>query len=278
MTKKPIESLGWIDNKWEKIENLYVPICDRGLQMADGIFETVLILNGEAKLLEEHLKRWNKSADKLGMLPPPDLDWLKPVIEKGLQITSIKNGSMRLNWTRGNNIHRGITISKSAQVKEKHRFWLELHSCEPSFNPLDTLISQTERRNAYSSLSTCKTFAYNQGIQARKEAHDLGFDDAIILNTDGEVCCGTTSNLLVHRENEWLTPRNISGCLPGIMRGMGIKKGLFKEAIINECPKENDQWLLINSLSCHPISRVNERYLKPWINPKELWEKLLIKI
>ncbi|WP_320673687.1 aminotransferase class IV [Prochlorococcus sp. MIT 1341] len=277
MKKDQIKRIGWINNRWVEIDEFCLPICDRGLQMADGIFETILILNGQPKLLNEHLNRWQYSASILGMSSPPKLNWLEPLIEEGLERTSLNQGSLRLNWTRGNNLTRGITLPKKTSKFDAHRFWLELNSYEPVFHTKSIVISQLERRNQNSLLSKCKTFAYNQAIQARKEANDAGFDDALILNTNGEVCCGTTSNILVHRKNEWLTPRESSGCLPGIMRGEGIKKGIIKEAIIKKEPEEGDHWVFINSLSCHPISSVNNKSLKILKNTKELWETLLTR-
>jgi 4-amino-4-deoxychorismate lyase len=137
------------------------------------------------------------------------------------------------------------------------------------------MISQTERRNSFSRLSYCKTFSYSQGIQARLEAKNAGFNDAILLNSQGEICCATTANILVKRENNWLTPPSNSGCLPGIMRQRGIDLNIIKETLIEAKPKDNDEWFLINSLSCRPIQKINKKELKISTNPKEFWLSLL---
>ena len=44
------EKLGWINGHWGIFKDLKVPINDRGLKFADGIFETILILNGIPQL------------------------------------------------------------------------------------------------------------------------------------------------------------------------------------------------------------------------------------
>ena len=69
------QTLGWMDGKWAPSNEINIPICDRGLQMADGIFETILILNGKAKLLNAHLNRWYKSAKILNMEPTMIVKW-----------------------------------------------------------------------------------------------------------------------------------------------------------------------------------------------------------
>ena len=273
MTENKNKKLGWISGHWGIFKDLKVPINDRGLNFADGIFETILILNGVPQLLDEHLNRWEKSANILEMNPPPSKEWLISLVEDGISRAQLNNinGVIRINWSRGESEQRGIDISKTSF----HSFWLEIDSYQPDFESISTMISQTERRNSFSRLSSCKTFSYNQGIQARLEAKNAGFNDALLLNSQGEICCATTANILVKRENNWLTPPSNSGCLPGIMRQRGIDLNIIKETLIEATPKDNDEWFLINSLSCHPIKKIDTKRLKIKTNPKDFWLTLL---
>ena len=267
------KKLGWIDGQWGIFKDLKIPINDRGLNFADGIFETILILDGIPQLLNEHLNRWEKSANILGMNPPPSKEWLVTLIQDGIERAQFNNvnGVIRINWTRGASQQRGIDVSQISS----HRFWLEMDSYQPSFDSISTIISQGERRNSFSRLSSCKTFSYNQGIQARLEAKNAGFNDALLLNSQGEICCSTTANILVKRENNWFTPPSNSGCLPGIMRQRGIDLNIIKEMTIKALPWDNDEWFLINSLSCRPIKQINNKKLKVKTNPEDFWLKLL---
>ena len=216
MTENKQEKLGWINGHWGFFKDLKLPLNDRGLNFADGIFETILILHGAPQLLKQHLNRWEKSANILGMNPPPSKEWLISLIEDGINRSQLNNvnGVIRINWTRGASKQRGIDISQTSH----DGFWLEIDSYQPNFESISTIISQSERRNSFSRLSSCKTFSYNQAIQARIEARNAGCKDALLLNTEGDLCCGTTANILVKRNNSWLTPALNSGCLPGIMR------------------------------------------------------------
>ena len=273
MIENKSKKLGWINSQWGIFKDLKIPINDRGLNFADGIFETILILNGIPQLLNEHLNRWEKSANILKMNPPPSKEWLTSLIEDGINRSQLNNinGVIRINWTRGASKQRGIDISQT----NIHGFWLEINSYEPNFESISTMISQTERRNSFSRLSYCKTFSYSQAIQARIEAKSSGFSDALLLNTNGEICCGTTSNILVKRKGNWFTPSLKSGCLPGIMRQRGIDLNIIKETFIEATPKDHDEWLLINSLSCHPIQKINQKELKISTDPKKFWLSLL---
>ncbi len=270
-------SLGWINGEWGSLDQLKVPLCDRGLTIGDGIFETILIYQGEVKLMKSHLCRWKKSASLLKLNAPPSEESLEPLISKGIQLCRLNkgNGVLRLNWTRGDNQGRGIHISSNKSALCKHRFWLEIITAEPTFNSISATISSHEKRNASSLLSQCKTFNYGQSIQAKIEAIDGGFDEALLLSTTGELSCGSASNLIIKRNKQWITPRLKSGCLPGVMRQQGLNSGLIKEERVRPCPEPEDEWLLINSLGCKAIHRLENQSLKVNSNPKDLWLELL---
>jgi len=175
-----------------------------------------------------------------------------------------------LNWSRGSSQHRGIGLSPS----NKHRFWLTLQPHNPLFHSITTITSRLERRNCNSLVNRCKTFAYINSIQARREAHQAGADDALLLNTQTELCCGTAANLFVRRHGIWLTPPLNSGCLPGVMRARGLSEGIVKESNLGTTLEPDDEPLLINSLNCHPIRMHDKKPTKDFRDAKELWDKL----
>ena len=266
-------SVAWIDGQWGTAASLSLPLDDRALMLADGLFETVLIRNGEPQLLQEHLQRWSESAALLGMDPPPQWNALEPLIGDAIQRSQLSEaeGALRLNWSRGSSAQRGIGLPASGH----HRFWLTLQACAPTFSPVSTITSRHERRNASSRLSRCKTFAYGQSIQARREAQGQGADDALLLNTAGALCCGTAANLLVRRRGQWLTPTLSSGCLPGVMRGRALTRGLAVETELEAEFDADDQAVLINSLSCRPIASHNGKPMAATTAATELWTSLL---
>ena len=249
------EGIAWLDGQWGAPHELSLPLNDRGLQLADGLFETVLIQGGEPQLLEEHLLRWATSANLLGMASPPERSHLQPLIEEATMRCGLQRGSgvLRLNWSRGASRQRGIDVPQPAQ----HRFWMTLESGEPTFRGVTAIICQQERRNADSLISRCKTFAYGQAVLARQEASQQGCNDALLLNTKNQLCSGTVANLIVKRNGTWLTPPLSSGCLPGVMRRRALTLGLIKEAELESDLRPDDEAALINSLSCRPVIALN---------------------
>ena len=272
-------AIGWSNGKWDSADALGMPLNDRGLQLADGLFETILIQNGRIRLLDDHLQRWQRSAASLGMAAPPAASVMKDLISEAIARTSLNReataGALRLNWSRGSIAGRGIGLPSGAPDPTQHRFWLTLQPHHPDFTPAQAWISVQEQRNPNSVLSRCKTLAYGQAIQARREAQGHGADLALLRNTSEELCCGDSANLLVHRQGEWITPPLSSGCLPGVMRARALEQGMVRETTLGRTLNSNDRVLLINSLGCRSLKSVNGMALNPWLKSEKLWQQLI---
>jgi len=293
------EAIAWIndpvpDGQWGSPNELTLPINERGLLLADGLFETVLILDGQPRLMAEHLGRWHHSAALLGLAKPPDEATVGPLIQGAISRSGISSGALRLNWSRGNGGNgtsgRGIAIppaeaeesSNPSEANRAHRFWLQLNPHQPNFDPVRVIVSPTERRCATSLLSQCKTFAYGPSIQARRQAQAAGADDALLPSSNGELSCGTTTNLMVRSGSGsgsgsgWITPPLSSGCLPGIMRQRALVLGIAREQSLDETALVGSSGaLLINSLGCRAISHLGPTALPITPDAEALWWSLL---
>ena len=271
------ETLGWYKDQWLDIDKILISANNRGLKFGDGIFETILIKKNKPILFNEHLKRLEKSSKLLDINLKINELTLKKLINDGIQKLSLKNdqfASVRINYSRGTNKGRTLRINSTLETKDLDHLWLEFYRIKPNFNPISVFISQTEKRNEFSLISKCKTFSYNQAIQVLTEANEKSFDDSILLNTSGELCCGSTFNLLIKRNNQWITPRKESGCLEGIMISKALKLQIAKEELITPEFQNDDIVVAINSLSCRQINQVNDLKLKPKFDPIYFWDLL----
>ncbi len=270
-------SIGWHRDKWLDIKNIYISANDRGLKFGDGIFETVLIKNNNAILIDEHIQRLENSSRILNISLNINKLYLKNIINQGIKKLSLENdqlGSLRINYSRGLNQGRSIRINKNQQDYDINNLWIEFYLIKPNFSPISTFISQTEKRNQYSLINQCKTFSYNQSIQVLIEANKKLFDDCLMLNTANELCCGSTFNILLKRKNTWITPRKESGCLQGIMVKRAIELKIIKEELILPKFYKDDILIAINSLSCRQINRVNDMEFITTFDPKYFWDLL----
>ena len=270
-------SIGWYKNQWLDIDSIFIPANDRGLKFSDGLFETILIKQNKAVLLDEHIKRLEKSSKMLRFNFEVDKLALTTLIYEGIMKLSLKSdqfGSVRINCSRGSNKGRSLNIKNTLKTKNLDNLWLEFYQITPDFSPISVCISQTEKRNEFSLISKCKTFSYNQAIQVLSEANQKSFDDSILLNTSGELCCGSKFNLLLKRNNRWITPRKASGCLEGIMVDRALNLRIVQEELIFPEFHKDDIIVAINSLSCRKIDKVNDLKLESNFDPIYFWELL----
>ena len=280
-------AIAWIDGpdgagRWGDPATLALPLHDRGLLLADGLFETLLMERGQPRLLREHLERWQSGASLMGMAPPPDAERVRQLAAEAVARSGIGDGALRLNWSRGGG-GRGLEPPPvGPEGSPGQRFWLQLSAATPCFDPLKVIVSATERRCSTSLLSRCKSFAYGSSILARRQARAAGADDALLASSAGGLCCGTTANLLVLRAGQWCTPPLACGCLPGVMRRRALELDLAQEA---QQPIELSELasgqiraaLLINSLGCRPISAIEGLALAA-VEPgaaERFWRRLL---
>ena len=270
-------SIGWHKNQWLEIDNIFISATDRGLKFGDGIFETILIKQNKPILFDEHIKRLEKTSKILNINLKLNKLNLKRIINEGIAKLSLKDnefGSVRLNYSRGTNKGRSLKLNSTSITNSLDNLWLEFYQIQPDFSPISVYISQKEKRNEFSLINKCKTFSYNQAIQVLSEANQKSFDDSILLNTSGELCCGSAFNLLIKRNTHWITPRKESGCLEGIMVEKALKLKIVKEELIFPEFQEDDIIIAINSLSCRQINKVNDLKLRSSFDPIYFWELL----
>ena len=280
-----LQAIAWIDvshgeGRWAAPADLGVPLDDRGLLLGEGLFETVLVEAGQPQLLAQHLERWREGAALLGLAPPPGQERVEGLLAEAVKRSGIVSGAWRLNWSGGSDGpgQRGLDTSPKPVGTPRERFWFQLTSGQPCFDPVRVVVSRWERRNGFSRLSRCKTFAYATQIQARREARLAGADEALLLGSDGNLSCGAAANLLVRLEGSWHTPPLASGCLPGVMRARALAQGWLREMDLP--PWEWKHWegaLLINSLSCRVVLECEGDRLPEMTTgtAEELWRALL---
>jgi branched-subunit amino acid aminotransferase/4-amino-4-deoxychorismate lyase len=267
---------------WGAPAALALPLDDRGLLLADGLFETLLVEAGRPWRLEEHRQRWQASAELLELPPPPPAQRLLALLAEAVARSGADRGVWRLNVSRGGG-GRGLdppaTPGPGLGLGHKPRFWLSYSPGGPCFEPVRLVLSRLETRNAASLLSRCKTFAYGGALVARREARARGADDALLASSAGGLCCASAANLLVRLDGRWWTPPLSSGCLPGILRGLALEQGLAVERPLSPEDLGNAEGaLLVNSLGCRPVLACEGLPLPALsaLEAEALWRALLV--
>lgn len=237
----------WITQPGSVPENTELfDLTDRGLLLADGVFDTARVVGGRIIQRRAHLMRLVGDAAALGIgvnLSALDVLAQEAVREKA-------NGALRLTVTRGPG-GRGLSGETTGAPTLMARFSpLELTYPMP---PITLRISNI-RRNPTSPSARHKTLSYTDNIMALREAMAMGYDEALLLSPEGRVACASAANVFALFGNLLVTPPLSEGVLPGVVRGWLLaaarEAGLetAQESLTPERLAEADSIFLTNSL------------------------------
>jgi len=202
-----------------------VPLDDRGLLLADGLFETLLWRGGALVLADEHAARMIAGAEALG-LPPPSTGAFADAALAAVRSAGLQHAraAVRVTFTAGSG-GRGLDRPGEAAPR---LFATAASSARPE-TPARLAIARV-RRNQRSPASRLKTLAYLDNVLARREAHAAGAAEAVMLNTTDHIACAAAANLFWLEDGVLFTPAGECGALDGIMarqvRAAAVSLGL----------------------------------------------------
>lgn len=206
----------WINGAPQPPDAVHVSARDRGLTLADGLFETMRAQGGIVFRFEHHIARLQHGLAALGIPAPPDLrDW----VLRAVRAAGTSRSSVRITVTRG------VGPAGLAPPGDVHPTTIVTVGPLPALPPSvyeDGLSAHVAsgRRNERAATAGLKTIAYTDSVAALLEAHRAGADEALFLDTDDHCSEATASNLFVWTGSILLTPPRTCGALPGITRAV----------------------------------------------------------
>jgi branched-chain amino acid aminotransferase len=226
---------------------------DRGFTLGDGVFETIAVRRGQAPRLVAHLARLRRGLEVIGLdLAQNDqtlVDWMNAV----MSANSTTNAVLRLTVSRGVGV-RGIALPPSPLPT----VIITASPLPPEPAPARVVVATTTRRNEASPLSRIKSLNYLDNILARKEAEEKGADDAVMLNTRGNVACATVANIFLLVDGGLLTPPVADGALPGTARADVIALARAEEkTVTREMLANASEVFLSNALGIRPVTHID---------------------
>ncbi len=223
---------------------------ERGLHYGDGLFETLLKLNGEIPLWEDHYRRLKKGCERL-RIGLADEKWL---VQKIVQETKGQNSAIvKIIVTRGRG-GRGLELPARNQ---------------PSIFVLKYPYRAIKRENLALGVSICQTrLPINRNLAGIKHLNRLDYvlaaieiealenkDEAILCDTDGFIVEGIVSNLFFYLHGQMYTPSLELAGVEGIMRQRVLKQ-LQHASIAVEEGRFTAQ-LLLQSSECFMCNSVH---------------------
>jgi len=211
----------FLNGQFVSEQQAVISVNDRGFMYGDGLFETMRVCGGKPFRIAQHLERMTRGADFLKIKCPFTPKELQDFAGQLIGQNQMPEAILRVTLTRGPG-ERGYTPKSDG----KPTVVITLHAASPMDveNPVQwSLITSSFRVLAADPLAAFKTTNKLTHVMARIEAAKKGADEALLVNTNGEVAETTSGNLFwVYNDSICTTPTDC-GVLPGITRAVVLE-------------------------------------------------------
>lgn len=212
--------ISYVNGRYLPHRRAAVHVEDRGYQFADGVYEVIAVQDG--RLVDEgpHLVRLARSLKELGMAAPMTDASLRHVIREVVRRNRVRDGMVYLQITRGS-------------APRDHAF--------PA-RPRPTLVinakafkgpSESLRRRGCAVVTVpdirwkrcdIKTTSLLANVMAKQTARDAGAFEALMVDADGRITEGSSTNFwIVTKKGRLVTRSPDTAILNGITRRAVIK-------------------------------------------------------
>jgi aminodeoxychorismate lyase len=217
---------------------------NRAFRYGDGLFESIRVFNGKMPFYNHHFERLLRGMKALKMNIPSYFNphYIKNEISKTVE--KQPNSRVRLAIYREeggfytpatNNID---FLIESSPLPESKYLLNDLGLTIGVFK--DYKLRQTPT----SAFKTSNSLPY---ILAGIFAKENSFEDVLLLNTEGYVAEGISSNIFIVKENKLITPSLSTGCVGGTMR-----------QIIFEIAKEQEIPCVESNITVQDVAEADE--------------------
>jgi branched-chain amino acid aminotransferase len=222
----------YLNKKWLKASEAKTSYYDQTLHYGNGVFEGIRSYNTEfgTKIFKakEHFERLLNSAKKMHIKVDYNVSELIEITYKLLEINNLKDAYIRPLFSLGQNM--GLTPVMDTNTFICAWEWGKYLGEKP----LKLKLSSYRRPHPLTCHVEAKTVGhYINSILATTEAKEKGYDEALLLDTDGFVAEGPGANFFFEKNNEIYTCP-LGNILPGITRSTVFEIADLLSVKINE--------------------------------------------
>ena len=229
-----------INGKILHAEKAAIAIDNRTFRYGIGLFETLLAINNEVQLLSAHWNRLQQGLQILGFKTPSFFSQLS--LQQAIQTLLSKNK---------HNQHARVRIQFFANaggiLETQHttcNYLMETYAIDPTICELNenglVLGIHSLYKKEIDPLSPYKINGRICYAMAAQEAKEKKWNDALLLNSHGNIIESSISNIFWVKNKEIFTPPVNEGCIAGIMRANWIAVLQEKGIPVAEIPFSKD--------------------------------------
>ena len=195
-----------VNNQLISKESAQISPFSSGVWYGYGVFETIKVHCGEPIFLHEHFLRMTDALALLQIELDTCIHAIAQHCDQLIKANHLENGLLKIICMRDEqNATQWILTTGEKQYRSEYQRGFRL-------------CLSTITRNESSPLCRIKSLNYLDNILQHEQAIRQGYDEAVFLNTQGQVCEGTISNIFWLKDHQLFTPSLACGLLPGIAR------------------------------------------------------------
>lgn len=202
----------WINGSVRRGGDATISLFDRGARDGMALLETLRVEGRRPQFWDEHVERLVLSAAELGFPVPPSSAKLGEAVQELLEEAALEDAAVRITVTRGVlGMRPGRPGCWIDAEPLQGRLWRGARSgegraivCNHPFSPGPFGRHKTANRLVYQ--------------HAADQARIARADEALLVNTAGELLEAANSNVFVVHGAEISTPPLSTGILPGVTR------------------------------------------------------------
>ncbi|MGI8775236.1 MAG: branched-chain amino acid transaminase [Actinomycetota bacterium] len=227
MPIQPVDKV-WMNGKLVDWKDATVHVLTHALHYGTGVFEGIRCYEtsrGPAAFrLREHMERMHRSAKVFLMEIPYSVDELVAATHELIKVNALESCYIRPIAYRGYGEMGVNPEANPVDVTIAVWPWGTYLGDGALENGVRMTVSSWRRHDPNIIPPAAKvTGAYINSVAAKVEAVHLGFDEGIMLNSQGFISEATGENLYFVKEGEILTPPLSAGVLSGITRATVFK-------------------------------------------------------
>ena len=231
--RAPAGRVAYVDGRYVAHGRAGVHVEDRGLQLADAVYEVCGIVGGQLMDEDEHLDRLARSLGEIGMAMPLERRVLRLVMRELVRRNRVGTGVLYLQVTRGaaRRDHPIPTTPMRPTLIMTARE-LDAAALERRQEEGIEVITLPDERWARCDIKTTQLLA---NLLAKTAARKVGAYEAWLVDEDGFVTEGTSTNAWIVASDGQLTTRQLThDILPGVTRRVILEAAAEAQIAISE--------------------------------------------
>jgi branched-chain amino acid aminotransferase len=262
------QGAAYVQGRFVPIAEASIPITDWGLTRSDAVYDVVHVFRGGFFRLPDHLERFARSMAARRLAPPEDMARMEAILHQCVALSGLADAYVAMVALRG---RPRIAGSRRPVDCDNHFVayalpWIDVIAPAVQERGAHLWIASVPRVPDASVDPTVKNYQWGDLTSGLMEAHDNGFDTAVLCDADGYVTEGPGFNVFIVQDGRVLTPDR--GSLHGITRlsvlelcaSLGMEAGVVPITRA-ELEDADEVFAATTAGGVMPVSRVGGRIL-----------------